>query len=79
MRILLFPNSLCKFVIMDTFLIKVPENKTALVKRLLKELGVSVKRESEAMTLAKEINDSVKPGKRPTMDEIVRESRTVRQ
>ncbi len=38
---------------METFLIKVPENKTALVKRLLKELGVAVKRESDPLSLAK--------------------------
>jgi len=63
---------------MDTFLIKVPENKTSLVKKLLKELGVTVTRESNAMALAKEINDSIKPGKTLTMDEIVQESRAVR-
>ncbi|MGK6350711.1 hypothetical protein [Parapedobacter sp. DT-150] len=63
---------------MDTFLIQVPENKTALVKRLLKELGVAVKRESSAMSLTKEINDSIKPSRKPTMDEIVQESRAVR-
>ncbi len=68
----------CKFVIMDTFLIKVPENKTSLVKKLLKELGVTVTRESNAMTLAKEINDSIKPSKTLTMDEIAQESRAVR-
>lgn len=64
---------------MDTFLIKVPENKTALVKRLLKELGVTVKRESDAMALAKEINASIKSGKKPTLDEIVQETRAVRR
>lgn len=63
---------------MDTFLIKVPENKIALVKQLLKELGVTMKRESNAMILAKKINDSIKPGKKPTLAEIVEESRAVR-
>ncbi len=78
---LTLPNndSFCKFAIMDTFLIKVPENKTSLVKKLLKELGVTVTRESNAMALAKEINDSIKSGKTLTMDEIVQESRTVRE
>lgn len=63
---------------MDTFIIKVPQNKTALVKALLKELGVSMKKESEAMLLAKEINGSIKAGKKPTMKEIVDETRIVR-
>ncbi|RQP18246.1 MAG: hypothetical protein EAS52_06145 [Parapedobacter sp.] len=63
---------------MDTFLIKVPENKTSLVKKLLKELGVTVTRESNAIALAKEINNSISPGKTLTMDEIVQESRAVR-
>jgi len=64
---------------MDTFLIKVPENKTSLVKKLLRELGVTVTRESNAMALAREVNDSIKPGKTLSMDEIVQESRTVRE
>lgn len=63
---------------MDTFLIKVPENKTSLVKKLLKELGVTVTRESNAIALAKEINNSINLGKTLTMDEIVQESRAVR-
>jgi|GEM_PF-976265 len=63
---------------MDTFLIKVPENKTSLVKKLLEELDVTVTRESNAIALAKEINNSINPGKTLTMDEIVQESRAVR-
>lgn len=63
---------------MDTFLIKVPENKTLLVKKLLKELGVTVTRESKAMVLAREVGNSIKAGNKLTMDEIVQESRTVR-
>lgn len=35
---------------METFVIKVPEDKTALVKRLLKELGVSVRKDTKATT-----------------------------
>ncbi len=64
---------------MDTFLIKVPENKTSLVKKLLKELGVKVTRESKAMILAREVGDSIKAGNKLTMDEIVQESRAVRK
>ncbi|MFB2119069.1 hypothetical protein [Parapedobacter sp. 2B3] len=64
---------------MDTFLIKVPENKTSLVKKLLKELGVKVTRESKAMILAREVGDSIKAGNKLTMDEIVQESRAVRE
>lgn len=63
---------------MDTFLIKVPENKTLLVKKLLKELGVTVTRESKAMVLAREVGNSIKAGNKLTMDEIVQESRAVR-
>jgi len=59
-------------------LIKVPENKTSLVKKLLEELDVTVTRESNAIALAKEINNSINPGKTLTMDEIVQESRAVR-
>lgn len=62
---------------MDTFLIKVPENKTSLVKKLLKELGVMVTRESKAMILAREVGDSIQAGNKLTMDEIVQESRAV--
>lgn len=64
---------------MDTFLIKVPANKTSLVKKLLRELGVTVTRESNAMALARDVNDSIKPGKTLSMDEIVQESRAVRE
>ena len=63
---------------MDTFLIKVPENKTSLVKKLLKELGATVTRESKAMVLAREVGNSIKAGNKLTMDEIVQESRAVR-
>lgn len=63
---------------MDTFLIKVPEDKTLLVKKLLKELGVTVTRESKAMVLAREVGKSIKAGKTLSMDEIVQESRAVR-
>lgn len=77
---IVLPNndSFIKFANMDTFLIKVPENKTSLVKKLLKELGVTVTRESNAMALAREINESIKPGKTLSMEEIVQESRAVR-
>lgn len=68
-----------KFAIMDTFIIKVPENKTSLVKKLLKELGVKVTRESKAMILAREVGASIKAGNKLTMDEIAQESRAVRE
>jgi len=72
-------DSFFKFAFMDTFLIKVPENKTLLVKKLLKELGVKVTRESKAMVLAREVGESIKAGNKLTMDEIVQESRAVRE
>jgi len=71
-------DSFIKFAFMDTFLIKVPENKTSLVKKLLKELGATVTRESKAMVLAREVGNSIKAGNKLTMDEIVQESRAVR-
>ena len=40
------------------------------MKKLLKELGVTVTRESNAMALAREINESIKPGKTLSMEEI---------
>jgi hypothetical protein len=63
---------------METLIINVPEKKSILVKQLLKELGVKVQSPSPAMQLADEINKAIKPGKRPTMDEIVAEVRAVR-
>jgi hypothetical protein len=58
---------------METLLINVPEQKSSLVKQLLKELGVTIENKTKARKLADEINKSVKPGPKPDIDEIVAE------
>ncbi|MEZ2338338.1 hypothetical protein AB6735_22010 [Mucilaginibacter sp. RCC_168] len=58
---------------METLLINVPEQKSSLVKQLLKELGVTIENKTKARKLADEINKSVKPGLKPNIDEIVAE------
>ena len=58
---------------METLLINVPEQKSSLVKQLLKELGVTIENQTKARRLADEINKSVKPGPKPNVDEIVAE------
>jgi len=63
---------------METLIINVPEQKSSLVKQLLKELGVTIQNQSKASLLANEINNSIKAGKKPTMDQIVDEVKAVR-
>lgn len=58
---------------METLLINVPEQKSSLVKQLLKELGVTIESKTKARKLAEEINSSVMPGPKPNIDEIVAE------
>jgi len=58
---------------METLLINVPEQKSSLVKQLLRELGVTIENQTKARKLAEEINKSVKSGSKPTLDEIVAE------
>lgn len=58
---------------METLLINVPEQKSSLVKQLLKELGVTIENKTKARKLAEEINNSVKPGPKLNLDEIVAE------
>ena len=52
---------------METLLINVPEQKSTLVKQLLKELGVTIQNQTKARKLAQEINQSVKAGPNPTL------------
>ncbi|WP_184544558.1 hypothetical protein [Mucilaginibacter sp. FT3.2] len=61
---------------MERLMIQVPEKKSKLIKSLLKELGVII--ENDTFKLASELNAMIKPGKKPTMDEIVEEVRAVR-
>jgi hypothetical protein len=63
---------------METLIINVPEKKSTLVKQLLKELGVTIQNKTKAKQLAEEINKSIKPGAKPSLDEIVAEVREVR-
>lgn len=58
---------------METLLINVPEQKSTLVKQLLKELGVTIQNQTKARKLAEEINKGIKPGPKPNIDEIVAE------
>ena len=58
---------------METLLINVPEQKSTLVKQLLKELGVTIQNQTKARKLAEEINAGIKPGAKPGIDEIVAE------
>jgi len=57
-------------------MIQVPEKKSKLIKSLLKELGVII--ETDSFKLAAELNSMIKPGKKPSMNEIVEEVRAVR-
>jgi hypothetical protein len=63
---------------METLIINVPEKKSTLVKQLLKELGVTIENKTKATQLAEEINKNIKPGKKPSLDEIVAEVREMR-
>lgn len=63
---------------METLLISVPAQKSTLVKQLLKELGVTIQSQTKARQLADEINQSIKPGKKPNFDEIISEGKEVR-
>ena len=63
---------------METLLINVPEQKSTLVKQLLKELGVTIQSQTKARALAEEINQSVKPGKKPNPEEIIAKIKEVR-
>lgn len=63
---------------METLIIKVPDQKSSIVKLLLKELGVTIQNKSKAKQLAEDINASIKPGAKPGIDEIVAEVNTVR-
>ena len=63
---------------METLVINVPDEKSAVVKLLLRELGVTIQNKAKARQLAEEINAAIKPGRKPGMDEIVAEVKKVR-
>lgn len=64
---------------METLIINVPEEKSILVKLLLKELGVKIQNKTKARQLADDVNSSIKPGKKPNMDEILAEIKNLRE
>lgn len=57
-------------------MIQIPDKKSKLVKSLLKELGVVI--EPDLFKLSKELNRMAGNGGKPSMDEIVKETRAVR-
>lgn len=63
---------------METLVINVPDDKSTVVKKLLKELGVTIQSKTKAKQLAAEINAAIKPGPKPDIDEIVAEVKAVR-
>ncbi len=63
---------------METLIINVPEKKSILIKLLLKELGVKIQNDTKSRQLAQNIAKEIKPGVKPTMDEIVAEIKNMR-
>lgn len=63
---------------METLVINVPDEKSAVVKKLLKEMGVSIQNKTKVRQLANGLNAAVKPGPKPSLDEIVAEVREAR-
>lgn len=63
---------------METLVINVPEQKSAVVKLLLKELGVTIQNKTKAALLAENINNHIQSGAIPDMDELVAEVKEVR-
>jgi hypothetical protein len=63
---------------METLIINVPEKKSTLVRLLLKELGVTIQNQTKAKILAEELDRSVKPGPKPSLDEILAEIKEFR-
>jgi hypothetical protein len=61
---------------MERLTIQVPEKKSKLIKSLLKELGVVI--ESDVTTLAKKLDAMIPKGEKPSIDDIVAETRKVR-
>jgi hypothetical protein len=58
--------------------INVQDDKSAVVKRLLKEMGVTIQNKAKVRQLAEKINAAIKPGPKPDMDAIVAEVKKLR-
>ena len=63
---------------METLIINVPDQKSTVVKLLLKELGVTIQSKSKAKLLAEEVSKGILPGEKPSMDEIIAEIKEMR-
>lgn len=63
---------------METLIINVPDQKSSVVKLLLKELGVTIQNKGKAKLLVEDINKTISPGDDLTMDEINAEIKAVR-
>jgi hypothetical protein len=63
---------------METLIINVPDQKSSVVKLILKELGVTIQNKTKAKKLSEEINKSISSGEKPSMDEIVAEIKEAR-
>jgi hypothetical protein len=61
---------------MEKMVIRVPEKKSKLIKSLLKELGAVI--EPDLFKMSKKLNGMVKAGAKPSMDDIVKETRAAR-
>ena len=59
-------------------IISVPDQKSTVVKLLLKELGVTIQNKTKAKQLAEEINKGIEPSVKPGLDEIIAEAKEVR-
>ena len=67
-----------KFEYMETLVINVPDEKSAEVKKMLKELGVSIQNKTKVRQLANELNALTQPGAKPSLDEVVAETKEAR-
>jgi hypothetical protein len=61
---------------MERLTIQIPERKSKLIKSLLKELGAVI--EPDLFIMARELNSMVGNEDKPSLEEIVNESRIVR-
>lgn len=61
---------------MEKLVIQIPEKKSKLIRSLLKELGAVI--EPDLFKMSKKLNGMIKPGTKPSMDDIVKETRDAR-
>ena len=61
---MLLLNNFCKFVYMETLIINIPDKKSALVKQILKGLGVTIKTETANQIKPSDYAKSIKISKK---------------